>query len=298
MRAVVFDRFGGPEVLHLEEMAEPEAGPGQVRVRVEAVSLNAFDGKVRSGAMESSFRTRLPAVPGQEVAGVVDQVGEGVTGVSVGELVAGWTSRGAAEFAVLGLWALVPDGLAVTQAAALPVVGETARRALRILDVSAGETLLVHGASGGVGGLATQLAVAAGVEVIGTASPDNQERVVGYGARAVPYGPGWVERVRSLEPEIDAVLDAAGRGVLPGSIELRGGSDRVLTISDPAAHELGVEFNERSEPSAAELGELLDLVLRGEVSVPVATVLPLAEAARGQELVDGGHAGGKVVLVP
>ncbi len=298
MRAVVFDQFGGPEVLHLGEVPEPEAGPGQVRVRVEAVGLNAFDGKVRSGAMEAVFPTRLPAVPGLEVAGVVDQVGADVVGVAEGDRVTGWTSRGAAELALLNLWAPVPDGLDVVQAAALPVVGEAARRALRILDPKPGETLLVHGASGGIGGLVTQLAVAAGVTVIGTASAANQERVAAHGATATTYGAGLVDRVRALTPTVDAVLDTSGSGVLPDSIELRGGTDRVLTLTDPAAHGLGVEFNERSEPSAEELAEIVDLVARGEVSVPVAKVLPLAEAARGQSLVDGGRSGGKVVLVP
>ncbi|MGI5191713.1 NADP-dependent oxidoreductase [Promicromonospora sp. CA-289599] len=298
MRAVVLDEFGGPEVLHLGEVPEPEAGPGQVRVQVEAVGVNAFDGKVRSGAMEAAFRTRLPAVTGLEVAGIVDQVGADVTGVAVGDRVAGPAGRGAAELAVLRVWAPVPDGLDATQAAALPVVAETSRRALRILDLKPGETLLVHGASGGVGGLATQLAVAAGVRVIGTASPANQERVAGYGATPTTYGEGVVDRVRALAPAVDAVLDSAGSGVLPDSIELRGGTDRVLTLADPAAHALGVEFSERSEHSAEVLAEVMGLVARGEVSVPVAKVLPFAEAARAQALVDGGHAGGKVVLVP
>lgn len=297
MRAVVFDRFGGPEVLHLGEVPEPEAGPEQIRVRVEAVGLNAFDGKVRSGAMESAFRTRLPAVPGLEVAGVVDQVGSDAAGVVVGDRVTGWTSRGAAELALLKLWAPVPDGLDAAQAAALPVVTEASRRVLRILDLKPGETLLVHGASGGIGGLVTQLAVAAGVTVIGTASPTNQERVAAYGATPTTYGEGLVERVRALAPAVDAVLDTAGSGVLPQSIELRGGTERVVTLADPAAHGLGVQFPERSEPSATELAEIVDLVVRGEVSVPIAKVLPLAEAARAQQMVDEGRAGGKVVLV-
>ncbi|MFD6140405.1 NADP-dependent oxidoreductase [Promicromonospora sp. NPDC060271] len=298
MRAVVFDEFGGPEVLHLGEVPAPEAGPGQVRVRVEAVGVNTFDGKVRSGAMEAAFRTRLPAVPGVEVAGIVDQVGADVAGVAVGDRVAGPAGRGTAELAVLRVWAPVPDGLDAAQAAAVPVVAETSRRALRILDLVPGETLLVHGASGGVGGLATQLAVAAGVRVIGTASPANQDRVAAYGATPTTYGPGLVDRVRALAPAVDAVLDTAGSGVLPDSIELRGGTDRVLTLADPAAHALGVEFSERSEHSAETLAEVMGSVARGELSVPVAKVLPYAEAARAQALVDGGHAGGKVVLVP
>jgi NADPH:quinone reductase-like Zn-dependent oxidoreductase len=298
MRAAVFDQFGGPEVLHLGEVPEPEAGPGQIRVRVEAVGVNAFDGKVRSGAMEAVFRTQLPGVPGLEVAGIVDQVGADVVGVATGDRVTGPAGRGAAELAVLDLWVPVPDTLDAPQAAALPVVSETSRRALRILDVKPGETLLVHGASGGVGGLVTQLAVASGVRVIGTASPANQERVASYGATPTTYGEGLVDRVRALAPTIDAVLDTAGSGVLPDSIELRGGTERVLTLADPAAFALGVEFTERSEPSAEVLAGIIDLVARGEVAVPVAEVLPLAEAGRAQSLVDDGHTGGKVVLVP
>lgn len=298
MRAVVFEEFGGPEVLHLGQAPEPQAGPGQVRVRVEAVALNPFDGKVRSGAMESAFRTRLPGTPGLEAAGVVDQAGPDVAGVAPGDRVTGWTSRGAAELALLKLWAPVPDGLTASQAAALPVAGEAARRSLRILRPAAGETLLVHGASGVIGSLVTQLAVAAGVRVIGTASPDNQDRVAALGATPTTYGPGLVDRVRALAPAVDAVLDTTGRGVLPDSIELRGGTDRLLTLADDAARGLGVEFTERSEPSAEDLADLIGAVVRGEVSVPVAHVLPLAEAARAQALVDGGRAGGKVVLVP
>uniref|UniRef100_UPI00055B9D35 zinc-binding dehydrogenase n=1 Tax=Promicromonospora kroppenstedtii TaxID=440482 RepID=UPI00055B9D35 len=133
---------------------------------------------------------------------------------------------------------------------------------------------------------------------IGTASPGNQDRVAALGATPTTYGPGLVGRVRALAPAVDAVLDTTGRGVLPDSIELRGSTDRVLTLADDAAHGLGVEFTERSEPSAEELADLIGAVVRGEVSVPVAHVLPLTEAARAQALVDGGRSGGKVVLVP
>lgn len=303
MRAAVYDRFGDPEVLHVGEVPDPQAGAGQVRVRVEAAGVNPFDAKVRSGAMEHAFRTPLPAVPGTEVSGIVDQVGDGVTGVAVGDRVTGWTGRGAAELALLRRWAPVPDDMDAAQAAALPVVGETARRALRLLDLRPGETLLVHGASGGVGGLATQLAVAAGVRVIGTASAANQERVAGYGATPTRYGPGLVERVRALTghgtgPAVDAVLDAAGAGVLPDSVALRGGTDRVLSVADPDAAAHGVASSERPEPSAVELAELVGLVARGAVTVPVAAVLPLDQAPRAHELVASGRAGGKVVLVP
>jgi len=297
MRAIVIEQFGGPEVLTTTEVPEPEPGPGQVLVRVEAAGVNAFDGKVRSGAMEPVFHTRLPVVPGLEAAGTVAAVGQGVD-VTLGTRVTGWCRAGYAELAVLDRWAVVPDDVDAVQAAALPVVGEAANRSLRLLGVQAGETLLVHGASGGVGGLATQLAVAAGVTVVGTASQERLGRVTAYGAVATEYGAGLVARVRALAPQgIDAVLDAAGRGALPDSIELRGGTDRIITIADPAAFDLGITFTSRSEPDADDLAALLRQVAAGTVSVPVAAVLPLADAAEAHRLVDGGHAGGRVVLV-
>lgn len=216
MRAIVMEEFGGPEVLHLAAtVPDPEPGPGQVLIRVEAAGVNAFDGKVRSGAMESVFHTRLPAILGLEVAGRVAAAGPGVD-VAPGTRVVAWSRSGYAELAVVDRWVPVPAGLDAVQAAALPVVGEAARRTLRLLDVRPGETLLVHGASGGVGGLATQLAVAAGVTVVGTASAARLERVTGFGALATEYGVGLAERVRALVPHgIDAVLDTSGRAPSP-----------------------------------------------------------------------------------
>jgi NADPH:quinone reductase-like Zn-dependent oxidoreductase len=297
MRAIVVDRFGGPEVLSVTEVPDPEPGPGQVLVRVEAAGVNAFDGKVRSGAMESVFRTRLPVVLGLEVAGTVAAVGPGAD-VAPGTRVAGWCRAGYAELAVVEPWIVLPDDLDSVQAAALPVVCEAARRTLRILGLRPGETLLVHGASGGVGGLATQLAVAAGVTVVGTASPARLEHVTGFGAVATEYGGGLVERVRALAPQgVDAVLDTAGRGALPDSIELRGGTDRIVTIADPAAFDLGITFTSRSEPDSDDLADLARQVTAGEIVVPVAAALPFADAAEAHRLVDSGHAGGKVVLV-
>jgi NADPH:quinone reductase-like Zn-dependent oxidoreductase len=297
MQAIVVEEFGGPEVLRLAEASEPEPGPGEVLVSVEAAGVNAFDGKVRSGAMESVFHTKLPAIPGLEVAGTVVAAGAGVD-VAPGTRVAGWCRAGYAELAVVGPFVALPEELGAVQAAALPVVGEAAHRTLRLLGVRPGETLLVHGASGGVGGLATQLAVAAGVTVVGTASPARLDRVTGFGAVATEYGDGLVERVRALAPQgIDAVLDAAGHGALPDSIELRGTVDRIVTIADPAAFDLGVTFTSRSEPDADDLAALARDVAAGAIMVPVAATLPLAEAPLAHRIIDGGHPGGKVVLL-
>ncbi|MFT7836153.1 NADP-dependent oxidoreductase [Saccharothrix sp. BKS2] len=299
MKAVVLERFGGPEELRPADVGVPEPGAGQVRVRVRAVGVNPFDAKVRSGAMESAFTTVLPTVLGSEVAGEVDAVGPDVTGAAVGDEVFGFADTGAyAEQALLTTFARKPAALDWERAVALPVAGETADRVLRLLGVTAGETLLVHGAAGAVGTIAVQLAVAAGARVIGTAGPGNQEHVAALGATPTTYGPGLVDRVRELAPSgVDAVFDVAGRGALPDSIELRGGTDRIVTIADPAAGDLGITFSANSRRDAGRLAELADLAARGELVTAVAATLPLAEAAEAHRVIDAGHARGKLVLV-
>ncbi|MFF2452274.1 NADP-dependent oxidoreductase [Isoptericola sp. NPDC058082] len=299
MRAIVFESHGGPEVLHLADAPDPQAGPGQVRVRVEAAAVNGWDVKSRAGTTGGPPPTS-PVVPGLEVAGVVDQVGDGVAGVAPGDRVVGFAVGGGyAELTRTSVFARVPAGLAATDAVTLPVAAETATRVLRLLDVRPGETLLVHGASGSVGELAVQLAVRRGARVIGTASPRNQERVAALGATPTTYGAGLVERVRALAPDgVDAVLDTTGAGVLPDSITLRGGTERIVTIADDAAADLGVEASWRSERDAGELAEAVDALARGDLVTTVGAVLPLADAPRAHALVESGQAGGKVVLVP
>ncbi|MCE6995205.1 NADP-dependent oxidoreductase [Saccharothrix sp. S26] len=301
MKAVVLNRFGGPEELRPAEVERPEPGPGQVRLRVRAAGVNPFDAKVRSGAMEAVFTTPLPTILGLEAAGVVDAVGPDVTGWSVGDEVLGWTDTGAyAEYALATAVARKPEGLSWERAVTLPVAAETAGRVFRLLGIEPGETLLVHGAAGGVGSLAVQLAVAAGLRVIGTAGPANQEHVAALGATPTTYGEGLVERVRALAPEgVDAVFDVAGRGALPASIELRGGTDRIVTIADaPAAAELGVVFSGGPpERSPDRLAELADLAAQGDLVTPVGGTFPLADAAEAHRVSASGHARGKLVLI-
>ncbi|MBB5801711.1 NADPH:quinone reductase-like Zn-dependent oxidoreductase [Saccharothrix ecbatanensis] len=299
MKAVVLERFGGPEELRLSEVARPEPGPGQVRVHVRTAGVNPFDGKVRSGSMEAVFRTSLPTILGSEVAGVVDAVGPDVTGLAVGDAVFGFADSGSyAEYTLATSVARKPEGLSWEHAVTLPVAGETTDRVLRLLDVQPGETLLVHGAAGGVGSVAVQVAVAAGLRVIGTAGPDNQEHVAALGATPTTYGEGLVERVRALAPEgIDAVFDVAGKGALPDSIELRGGTDRIVTIADSAAGELGVVFTGGPQQRSAErLAELADLAVQGKLRTTVAATFPLAEAAEAHRVSGAGHVRGKIVL--
>ncbi|MCU8590308.1 MULTISPECIES: NADP-dependent oxidoreductase [Streptomyces] len=301
MKAIVFDTFGGTEVLHETEAEIPQPGTGQVRVRVRAVGVNPVDGKIRSGAMENIFPTTLPAVPGGEIAGIVDAVGEGVDRLKAGDEVLGWSDTGSyAEYALAAATVLAhkPAGLDWTHAAALPVAGDGADRALDLLDVKDGETLLIHGASGALGTVAVQLAVARGARVIGTAGPANQEYVSSLGATALVYGEGLVERVRALAPNgVDAVLDAAGKGALEDSITLRGGTDRIVTTADFRARELGVVFSEGPQRrSAARLAELARQAADGTLVTTVGATHPLSDAAKAQQSSDAGHSRGKLVL--
>jgi NADPH:quinone reductase-like Zn-dependent oxidoreductase len=298
MKAARFSRFGGPEVLEIAEVPDPHPGPGQVRIAVRAAGVNPSDWMKRKGLMDSE----LPQTLGYEAAGVVDEVGQGVAGVAVGDRVFGFSGQGVAqaELAVLSDYAPVPPSLDFPGAAALPSAVETATRALDQLGVGSGSTLLINGASGGVGSAAVQLAVVRGTRVIGTASPANHEYLRSLGAEPVAYGQGLAERVRALVPEgVDAALDVAGSGVLPELIGLAGGREQVVTIADfRGAQEYGVRFSSgdtgRAVHALAEIGELVE---SGRFSLPVARTFPLAQAAEAHRVSEHGHVRGKLVLV-
>jgi NADPH:quinone reductase-like Zn-dependent oxidoreductase len=304
MQAIVYERFGGPEVLALREVEEPRAGAGEVRVRIVAAAVNPIDWRIRNGGMRERFGTVLPATPGNEFAGVVDQVGPGVTGVRPGDEVFGWTRTGAyAQYALARDWAAKPADLGWAETAALPVAGGTSERVIAQLGLREGETLLLHGAAGAVGTAAVQLAVALGATVVGTASPANHDYLRSLGAIPVAYGDGLEERVRQAAPQgIDAVFDAAGRGGLPESIALRGGTpDRILTIADlDAPRRYGVPLSAGggtpSDQVRAHLARHARLVAEGRLRMPV-TTYPLAEAAKAQTVSEEGHVRGKLVLL-
>jgi NADPH:quinone reductase-like Zn-dependent oxidoreductase len=303
MQAIVFDEFGGPEVLQTREIEEPHAGPGDVRVKVEAAGVNPADFKIRRGWFQAVMPTTFPAIPGMEVAGVVDEVGDGVTEFAVGDEVVGWAKSGSyAQYALVGAVAKKPAEISWEQAVALPVAGETAGRVLRELGLKEGETLLLHGAAGGVGAVAVQLAVAQGATVVGTASEVNHDFLRSLGAIPVTYGDGLVERVRAAAPQgVDAVFDVAGKDALPASIELRGGTDRIITIADAAAQELGVPFSAGGTPpeqQKAGLTEQLRLAADGKLRLTVAETFPLADAPKAQQLSEEGHVQGKLVVLP
>lgn len=302
MKAALFTRFGGPDVLEIVDLPEPHPGPGEVRVAVRAAGVNASDWKKRLGQMDPE----LPQTMGYEAAGVVDELGADVTGVALGDLVYGFSGGAAqAEYAVLSTYAAVPPKLDFTQAAALPASAETAARALDQLGLAregGGDrqpTLLISGASGNVGGAATQLAVARGARVLGTASAAKQDYVRSLGAEPVVYGDGLSARVRALAPDgVDLALDVAGSGILPELIELAGGSENVITVADfLGARDNGVRFSRGDAGRALYvLTELAELIAEGRFVIPPVRAFPLADIAEAHRVGESGRAGGKLVL--
>ncbi|MFJ4477999.1 NADP-dependent oxidoreductase [Streptomyces xanthochromogenes] len=298
MKAVRFSRFGGPEVLELVDLPDPQPGPGEVRIAVRAAGVNASDWKRRQGQMDPE----LPQTLGYEAAGVVDVLGEGVADVALGDRVFGFAGDGAAqaELAVLSFYAPIPRTLDFPGAAALPAAIETATRALDQLGVASGGTLLVSGASGAIGSAAVQFAVARGARVIGTASAANHAYLRSLGAEPVTYGDGLVERVRGLAPEgVDLALDVAGSGVLPDLVELAGRPERVVTIADfEGARKYGVVFSRGDSGRALHvLDEIGGLIQSGRFTPPVVRTYPLAEVAEAQRAGEDGRVRGKIVLV-
>ncbi|MFJ2862405.1 NADP-dependent oxidoreductase [Kitasatospora sp. NPDC087314] len=305
-KAIAFSEYGDVDVLRPTDIEVPAPGPGQVRVAVRAVGVNPLDHKVRSGSMAEIFPIAFPHVGGYELAGVVEAVGPDVTGWAPGDEVFGALMGGAyAEQALVDAEQLgrKPASLSWEEAAAIPTAAETSERALDVLGVRAGETLLVHGAAGGVGTVLLQLARARGVTVVGTASEANHEHLRELGAIPVAYGDGLAERVRAAAPGgVDRALDAVGKGgVLPLSVELTGAADRVLTIADfVGAAEHGIRFSGGAEGVESyhqrAYAAVLALHEAGTLRLPLHRVLPLAEAAEAHRLSAQGHLRGKIVL--
>jgi NADPH:quinone reductase-like Zn-dependent oxidoreductase len=299
MKAVQFSRFGGPEVLEIVDLPDPHPSAGQVRVAVRAVGVNPIDWKVRSGAMGGE----LPQSTGREVAGVVDQLGQGVTGVEVGDEVFGFAAGGggAAELALAQDYAPIPPSIGFAAASALPVAVETAVRTLDLLGVDADTTLLINGAAGGVGTAAVQIAHERGARVIGTASENNHDYLRGLGAEPTTYGDGLAERVRALSPAgVDAALDAAGGGELRALVDLAGSPDHVVTIADYAgAQEAGATFSGGMGAARAvhALAEIGDLIEAGRFTLPVTQTFPLDQIAEAHRVSETGHVRGKLVLL-
>jgi NADPH:quinone reductase-like Zn-dependent oxidoreductase len=304
--AVQFDRFGSPDVLTLGDFPEPHAGPGQVRIAVRASGISPVDLGIRAGTSPSARQLSLPHIPGVDAAGTVDEFGEGVSGVSLGDEVFGTVEiaklgGAAAEFAVLSFWAIKPDLMPSTEAGAAGTSIETATRVLDLLDVRDDSTLLIDGAAGGVGSTAIQLAIARGARVIGTASEANQQFLIELGAIPTTYGEGLPDRVRALgEGSIHKALDVSGRGSLAELIELTGTANSVVTIADFGASALGVHISTGEMGGQASgkhgLADAARLFEAGQFRIPIQEAFPFEQAAAAHALASSGPRRGKVVL--
>ncbi len=306
MKAVRIHSYGGPEVLVYEDAPRPQAGKGEVLVRVHAASINPVDWKIREGYAKDRLHHRLPLILGWDASGVVDAVGSGVKRLKKGDQV---YSRpdvardGAyAEYVVINepLVALKPKSIDHIHAAGIPLAGMTAWQSLFDAGgLSAGQRVLIHAAAGGVGHLAVQLAKWKGAYVIGTASARNHDFIRGLGAdevidyRAIPF--------EKAVHDVDVVLDTIGGDTQARSWKvLKKGGILVSIVSPPSAEEAGAHGVRQAyvfmQPKLTQLQELATLVEAGKLSCAVETVLPLSEARRAQELSQSGHARGKIVL--
>ncbi|MFG1645956.1 NADP-dependent oxidoreductase [Amycolatopsis sp. NPDC049252] len=302
MKAVQFKQYGGPEVLQIVDLPDPHPGPGQVRIKVHAAGISASDTKIRRG--ELSFGATLPQTTGADVAGIVDEIGDGVTDLAVGDRVFGISDdqAAAAEFALLTFRAIIPPSLGFVDAAGIPAALETATRGLDQLHVTTGTTLFVNGASGGVGTATVQLALARGARVIGSAGARNSGFLSTLGAEPVTYGDGMTDRVRALAPDgVDVALDVAGNGVLPELIALTGGEAKnVITVADfTGAEQHGVHFSNgfadgNAFHALATIGKLIEA---GKFWLPVERTYPLADITAAHHAAETGHVRGRLVLI-
>ncbi|MFJ1760108.1 NADP-dependent oxidoreductase [Amycolatopsis sp. NPDC088138] len=298
MKAVRFARYGGPEVLELVDVDAPHAQAGQVRITVRAAGVNGLEWKLRQGLLRDVRPLRLPAGVGGDAAGIVDEVGDDVTDVRVGDAVFGSGQETYAEHAVLTSWTPKPPGVSFEEAAGYATPFETALRVLDDAGVREGHTVLVNGAGGGVGSAAVQFAVDRGATVIGVAGPSNQDYLVSLGAVPTTYGPGLVERVRALAPAgVDAAVDVAGSGVIAELAALTGDPGRVVSIADFGAPTHGARvstgFGRDKTPA---LREGARLAAAGRLTLPVTRTFPLAQAGSAQAASATGHVRGRLIV--
>jgi NADPH:quinone reductase-like Zn-dependent oxidoreductase len=300
MRALQFRAYGGPEVLEWAEAPDPHAGPGQIRIAVRAASVNPIDWKTISGATSGGKPMAGSGYLGSDAAGVVDEVGDGVSGVSVGDEVFGRGQHTQAEYAVLGSWAAKPPPIDWAVAAAAGVAGETSERGLRLLEVNADDTLFVDGGAGGVGAVAVQMALARGANVIASSSEANHDYLREIGATPVRYGQGLAERVRAAAGgPVDAVFDVAGKTPVEELISVAPEPSKVVSIANFAAGQAGARVTgggADSQPMQA-LAQVAELLAQNKLVIKVQT-FPFDRAAEAYRISQSGHVRGKLVLVP
>ncbi|WP_368496821.1 NADP-dependent oxidoreductase [Herbiconiux sp. A18JL235] len=310
-KAVRFEEYGGSEVLKVVEVERPEPGPGEVRVSVVASSVNPGEAKIRSGELHEMFPTTFPSGEGSDFAGRVERLGDGVTGVSLGDEGIGFSDTRSAHATdvVVPVENIVPKPDAVTweEAATLYVAGTTAVAAVRAVEVEPGDVVVVAGATGGVGAFAVQLAKHAGATVIGTARADDADVLRSWGIVPVEYGDGVAVRIRDAVAAlpgggeaggVDAFIDTVGAGNVELALELGVAPERIDTIADfDAARTHGVKADGNAAGGGARtLAELAALIVEGALTVPVDTIYPLERVAEAYDHLAERHVVGKVVL--
>ncbi|MFB9682017.1 NADP-dependent oxidoreductase [Streptosporangium vulgare] len=299
MRAARFHEYGGAKSLVVEQAPDPHPGLGEIRVRVAAAGVNPIDWKLRTGALHQLLPLELPAIPGRDAAGVVDEIGDGVRGVSIGDRVfgLGGVTGATAELVILSAWAHTPATWNDEQAAGAGLASVTAMRGLNALGSLAGRTLLVEGAAGGVGSAAVEIAVARGATVIGTAGERNHEFLTSLGAVPTTYGPGLAQRLSALAPHgVDLALDTAASGSLDDLVAITGDPARVATVADHAGgqrlgtHVVNAENDSSLLSAAAELGR------QGRYTPRIEQAYPLERIADAHAHAERGRTRGKIVI--
>jgi len=302
VKAVRFDEYGGLDVLKVVDVPKPEPRPGQVLIQVKAAGINPGEAKIRAGLLHSRWPATFPSGQGSDLAGIVAETGEGVTSVSAGDELIGYTDNRAsqAEFVVVEEQNLTakPAGLPWEVAGSLFVTGATAYAAVRAVALTKGDTVVVSGAAGGVGSIAVQLASRAGATVIGLASPVQHEWLTGHGVIPVAYGDGVADRVRQAAAKVDAFIDTIGADYIELALELGVEPARIDTIVRfDAVAEHGVKADgSMAGASASVLAELAGLIVAGKLEVPIAATFPLSDVQDAYRRLEQGHIRGKIVL--
>lgn len=313
MKAILCDRFGGPEVMRLGEIDTPSPGPGEVLIRIHAAGVNPVDWKIREGGLARLFPCKFPLIPGWDAAGAIAALGEGVTGLSLGERVWSFCRKPDiqwgtyAEYVVMdaGGVAPMPANYTFAQASTVPLAALTAWQSLlEVAQLRPGQSVLIHAGAGGVGGFAVPIAKWVGANVIATAQAANHDYVRALGAdHVIDYAAeDFVAATRALAPDgVDMAFGTVGGAVLTRSYQTVALGGILVSITDKTDKELAGRLGIRCKyvfvkPDAGHLRRLAGLAEQGVLRLPDIVEMPLARAAEALDLSATGHVRGKIVL--